>query len=186
MSDLYLEAELYFRELEREKKDTLAAEQYITQTLNKALAGQDFDLLLSLIPYIETGEGALAYKYLGKTHRILRILHIIELELKYRKTPFSTDCTDGKSLWEKYMLSLFAFRRLLFQLSDTSMEEAAFYLEQARLSIFAVYVIIKDDLILPEASLYEKIIDICSDCWDESDIQLLLSLIQNDNKEALS
>lgn len=178
MTNLSLEAEQYFRELESEKEATQAAEQSITNTLERALKMQDTDLLLTLIPYIETGEGHLAYKYLGETHRILRMLHIIELERKYHKNLFSSGCSDKKSLWEKYMLSLFAFRRLLFQLSDTSVEEAALYLQQADLSVFAVYVILKDDLILPDASLYEEIIRICSDRWSEGDIQLLLSLIR--------
>ena len=108
------------------------------------------------------------------------MLHIIELEQKYQKKLFSSGCTCKNSLWEKYMLSLFAFRRLLFQLSHDSMEEAAFYLQQAELSVFAVYVILKDDLIVPDDSLYEQIIHICSNHWDSGDIRLLLTLVQSE------
>ena len=78
------------------------------------------------------------------------------------------------------MLALFAFRRLLFQLSDTSVEEAASYLQRADLSVFAVYVILKDDLIVPDDSLYEQIISICSNHWDSGDIRLLLTLVQSE------
>lgn len=180
MSHLSLEAELYFQELEAEKDAALAAEQTITNTLDRALKAQDTDLLLTLIPYIETGEGHLAYKYRGEIHRILRMLHIIELEQKYQKELFSSGCTCKDSLWEKYMLALFAFRRLLFQLSDTSVEEAASYLQRADLSVFAVYVILKDDLIVPDDSLYEQIISICSNHWDSGDIRLLLTLVQSE------
>lgn len=168
--------ELYFKELSQNKAAIAMADQYITEILNDALASPDYDRLLSLIPYIEAGNGRLAYQCLGEHHRILHILHIISLELKYKKSLFSSGCTDRKSLLEKYMLSLFAFRRLLFRLSESSFAEAASYLCKNELSVFAVYTIIQNELIIPDYSLYEKIVDIYSDYWSNKDIQLLRSL----------
>ncbi len=182
MNNLSSEAEQYFQELDRDKKATLAASLHIDATLDEALDArkrgcQDIPLLLSLIPYIENGDGELPYKYIGETHRILRILHIIEMEYKYHMPLFCSECKGKASLVEKYMLTLFAIRRLLFHLSDASVEDAIFCLRQNPLSVFAVYVITQDDLILPDQTLYQKIGEIYSDYWNESEKQLFLSLI---------
>lgn len=184
MNTLSSEAEQYFQELSRDREATQAACSHIDNTLNEALnmdktGRQDIDLLLSLIPYIESGDGELPYKYIGETHRIFRILHIIEMENKYQMTLFCSGCNDKASLMEKYMLTLFAFRRLLFHLSDASAEDAVTYLQQNPLSVFAVYVITQDDLILPDAKLYEKIAEIYCDLWSHSTHQLFLSLTRS-------
>ena len=47
------------------------------------------------------------------------------------------------------------------------------------LSVFAVYTITQDDLIIPNDILYERIINLYSDFWNIGDIQLLLSLISS-------
>ncbi len=171
--------EKYFEELSQNNEAISTADQFITNTLTQALASSDLDRLLALIPYIETGDGSLAYKHLGELRRILRILHIISLEHKYQRHLFSVGCSDRKSLLDKYMLSLFSFRRLLFQLSQASIEEASLCLRQNMLSVFAVYTITQDDLIIPNDILYERIINLYSDFWNIGDIQLLLSLISS-------
>ena len=178
MDRLNLEAEKYFDQLEKDKEATKKAHQYIIDTINSALSKQDISLLLSLIPYIEEGEGHLAYQYIGEIHRTLQILHIIQLESHYQKEPFCTDCQDNAALTEKYFLSLFAFRRLLFQLSEDSFNEAVFYLQNRSISVFAVYTITQNELIIPDAALYENLLDVYSEIWSDADIQLFLSLIQ--------
>lgn len=183
MNTLSSEAEQYFHELSQDREATKTACFHIDHTLDEALniqktGRQDIDLLLSLIPYIESGAGELPYKYIGETHRIFRILHIIEMEHKYQLTPFCFGCNDKVSLIEKYMLALFAFRRLLFHLSDASVEDAIFFLRQNPLSVFAVYVITQDDFILPDKALYQKIGEIYADYWSEEEQQLFLSLAQ--------
>ena len=137
---------------------------------------QDVKALLDLIPYIEQGKGALAYEHIGESRRILRILHIIQLELAYQKTPFFLHCVDKDSLMEKYMVSLFALRRLFFQLSEDSVIEAADWLLHNKLSVFAVYVMTQEDLINADNALYDKIVEICSAYWNDGDKQLFLSL----------
>lgn len=183
MNTLTSEAEQYFHELNRDKNATRAACLRIDNTIDETLNGQkngrqNIDLLLSLIPFIESGDGKLPYKYIGETHRILRILHIVEMEYKYQMPLFCYGCNDKASLVEKYMLSMFALRRLLFHLSDVSTEEAVLYLQQNPLSVFAVYIITQDDLIRPDHTLYHKIAKIYSDYWNESEYQLFLSLTQ--------
>lgn len=176
---LCVEAEKYFEQLEKDTEATWKAHQHIIGTINNALAKQDIPLLLSLIPYIEEGEGHLAYQYIGEIHRTLQILHIIRLERHYKKELFCADCKDNDALIEKYLLSLFAFRRLLFQLSEESFHEAVYYLHNHPLSVFAAYVITKNELIIPEDSLYENLLAIYYGIWSNDDVQLFLSLIQS-------
>lgn len=173
------ELELYFQKKERNNEAARIANLHISQMLSHALPLQDIDSCLALIPYIKSGDGLWAYKYSAEVQRIFVILHIIEFEYKNSKTLFCSTCIDQDSLLEKYMLSLFAFRRLIFQLSATSVEEAVCYLSRIDLSIFAVYFIIQNDLIIPNNALYEKIIQIYTKTgtWSNDDIFQLLSLI---------
>lgn len=120
LSDLRQEAEEYFQQMRLDSDAAQTAYQHILTTIDAALAGADYSSLYKLIPYIEEGEGHLAFQYIGKTHRLLRMLNIIALEDKYRKILFCNGCDSAEALWEKYMLTLFAFRRLLFQLSEES------------------------------------------------------------------
>lgn len=171
------EAEKYFEQLEQDKESTKKAHRYIIDTINNALANRDIPLLLSLIPYIEEGEGYLAYQYIGEIHRTLQILHIIQLECHHQKIPFCADCPDNDALMGKYMLTLFAFRRLLFQLSEESFHEAVYFLQSRPISVFAVYVITQNELIIPDEALYENLLTIYSGIWSDADVQLFLSMI---------
>lgn len=175
-SQLNSSTEAFFQELEKNKRALQDSWVYIAGTLNTALVQQDAETLLSLIPYMEQGEGTLAYAHIGESRRLLRILHIIQLELAYRKMPFFLQCTDKDSLMEKYMLSLFALRRLAFQLAEDSVREAQDYLSASRLSVFAIYIILQEDLICPTQALYDSILSLCSAYWSDNDKQLFLSL----------
>ncbi len=183
MNKLNAEAEEYFEELRRNRKATEAASLFISNILDQALNddegnGQNIPLLLSLITYIEFEDGEMPYKYIGETHRILRILYIIRMEQKYQMSLFCTGCGSGAALMEKYMLTLFALRRLLFHLSDASVEDAVFYLKQNPVSVFAVYMMAQDDLIRPDQTFYQEIARLYSTYWSDSEQELFHSLIQ--------
>ena len=175
-SQCNVSTETFFKNLEENRNAIQNSWSYITETLNTALEYQDTDKLLRLIPYIEQGEGTLAYEYIGESRRVLQILHIIQLELTYQKTPFFLHCTDKDSLMEKYMLSLFAIRRLFFQLSADSVREASGFLQHNKLSVFAIYIMTREDLTGAGSALYDKIAEICSAYWNDGDKQLFLSL----------
>lgn len=175
-SQLNLSTDIFFQQLKENQGAIDAAWSHITKTIDNALISQDYPALLNLIPYIEQGEGTLAYEHIVESRRVLRILHIIQLELKYQKAPFSLHCTTMDSLMEKYMLALFAFRRLQFGLSEASMEEAAGWLLSSRLSVFSVYVITQEDLTSPTNSFYHAITEIFTGYWDNDDKKLFLSL----------
>lgn len=182
---LYANLEHQFQIIDKDMQTAKDAERYIVDVLDRVLSSQDVALCLSLISYMDSENGRLAYRYCSKTRRISTILHITELEKKSGTKLFISDCCDESSLMEKYMLSLFAFRRLLFRLSDASTDDAIQYLRQKQLSVFAVHLITQNDLIIPDASLYEKIIEIYSGFWNDHDIHQLLYLIAHSitNKE---
>lgn len=175
--ELSTEAEEYFSQMKLDEDATHKAYQHILNTIDLALPSRDYTTLLELIPYIEKGDGYLAFQYIGKTHRILRLLHIIELEHKFQKPLFSDACNSTEELLEKYMLTLFSLRRLLFHLSDVSMNEAVCYLKEHPISYLAAYVMTQDELLIPNQMLYENIAALYSEEWPEEDIRQFFSLI---------
>lgn len=175
--DLGPEPENYFRQLEQDHDATQRAYRHILTTFNTALPGRDYAALYDMIPYIESGEGHLAFQYIGKTRRFLRMLNIIALEGKYRKRMFCDNCDSADALWEKYMLTLFSFRRLLFQLSDESVSEAIAYLQEHPVSHFATYIIVQDELMIPDQALYETLALIHAQEWNQADIQQFFALV---------
>lgn len=162
------EADLFFQELADNIPAAMQANAQIEATINQALATRNISLLLSLIPYIEEGEGHPAFQYLGETHRVLRILHLVQLEHKYNMQLFIQNCETNSALMEKYMLTLFAFRRLLFCLSEGSMAEAVSWLQQSELSVFAVYIMTRDELLHPTDEFYELLLNLYSSQWSSN------------------
>lgn len=178
LSELTAKSEQYFAEVKLNQKDAQEAYTFILNEADSALKEQDIPTLLSLVSYIENGKGHIAYQYIGKTQRFLRLLHIIEIEYKYQKYLFSDGCDNTNMLIEKYMLTLFSFRRLIFHLSDTSVYEAVCYLQNQPISHFAAYIISHDELMIPNQNFYETIAAIYCNQWSEADIQQFFSLIQ--------
>lgn len=166
------EVDQYFRELKEHKEEIQAAYYYITDTITSALQKEDYSLMLSLIAYIESQEGQMSYRFSGKPHRILRYLHIIELEYKYHCTLFCDGCQDSESLYDKYVSSLLAMRRIVFRLSPESVAEACDFLRANTLSPFAIYTIANNDLIKPDSDFYKQISDIYQNIWNETENQL--------------
>lgn len=176
LTEFLEENEEFFRQQELDRNAAEAAYSQLLTAIDTALATENYTALPELIPYIETGDGYLAYKYIGKTHRWLRILNILTLEQKFHKLLFCSGCHNAEALWEKYMLSVFAFRRLHFRLSPQSAEEAAAYLACNPISPFAAYLIATDELLIPDQSLYSSLASIMRDWWSDEDAQQFFTL----------
>lgn len=166
----------YFLQMKQDQEITQKSYQHILTTIDTALATEKYDALWALIPYIESGDGRLAFQYIGQTHRFLRILNILMLENKYQKTLFCQGCGSAAALWEKYMLTLFAFRRLLFRLSEESFFEAVSYLQSCPVSHFAAYIMVQDELIIPDQTFYETLASVYAQKWRTADMQQFFSL----------
>lgn len=168
MSTPYInnEAEEYFQTLEENKEALEVCYRHICDTINRALAIQDYELLFSLISYIESGAGHLAFEHIGEARIILRVLNIIALEHKYLGNTFASNCACLEELMDKYRLTLFAFRRVLFRLSDSSIDEAVEYLQGNVISHFAVYMITKEELLVETSVFYEALMIIYAPYWE--------------------
>lgn len=166
------EANQYIKELAENKETIWSTYQYVTDTITQSLQAEDYDRLFSLIQYIEGLENTLSYSYTGRLHRILRYLHIIQLEYKYQCPLFCDGCLDADSIHDKYITCLFALRRLTFRLSPESVEEAKSFLHANILSPFAIYTISSGDRIEATPSYYMQILDLYSDIWSEMEIQI--------------
>lgn len=173
----------FFTKFTKCKDTTLLAYEYIRNTANDALNRKDHHALLELISYMESGEGYYAFRYIGEARRIFRILNIISLENKFQKVPFCHDCASLETLMDKYVMVLFALRRLIFQLSDSSIDEALFFLHNKRISPFAIYVLTKDELIIPNTNLYKTILRLYKDIWSDDDVQQFIALINSSNNK---
>lgn len=161
------EAEIYFQQLKMDRKETDIASRYIEDTLDMALDIGDISSLLSLIPFIESGKGQYAWEYKNETRRILRILYIIQWEKEYDLTLFSLGCKTKAELMEKYIVTLFALRRLGFGLSEDSKSEAKRFLVSADLSPFALYIILQSELLPSDKEIYHELEILYADLWDE-------------------
>lgn len=173
----------YFKESVENKETFQSTYQHITDTISHALQAEDYVNLLSIIQYIESPEGQLAYRFSGKTHRILRYLHIIRMEYKYQCPLFCEGCQDADSLYAKYVSCMFAIRRLTFRLSPESVEEAESFLRNTVLSPFAVYTIVTNDRIEATNNLYMQILDLYSDIWSDTEIQIFTAFTNSGGNE---
>ena len=177
-----LEAECYFRQLEEEWPKVEEACRYINGRMREALADGDDRKLLSLIPYMESGKGKRAWKYVGGVRKILRVLQTISLETKYRMIPFHSGCGSKEELMEKYQVMVFALRRLENRLSEESVAEAKRFLKGAGISPFAVYLALQNELFLDKAQKHGKLAEVFVDTWTEGEKLLFAQLTDMERK----
>lgn len=178
------EAEIYFRQLKEALSETKSACQYIDEVLDEALSTQNNSVLLSLIPYMESGKGKLAWKYVGGTRRILQILYIVRLEEKYHMELFCKGCRSKEELTEKYLVMLFALRRLVFCLSEESVEEAEQFLKSAGLSPFALHVVLQNELLPADLSIYQQLTNLFTESWNEEEKLLFIGMAEMAGEES--
>ena len=171
------ESEHFFEQYSKEYPIAQSTFKQILQIIDQALSQNDCSLLLSQISYIESDNGYLTFQYIGEARYLLRILNIIDLEEKYQTASFIDQITNYYKLVEKYKLSLFALRRILFALSNESVAEAAEFLIQNHLSPFAIYVLLKEELILPTKPLLDKIMNLYHSQWSNQEQHLFKQLI---------
>ena len=173
------ELEAFFQELSQMSSKAELSYQYLLEHINLALSQHDIPALLKLIPYIETGEGYSAFKYIGKTSRIFRILNIIEFENKFDFPLFLTGCSDTQSLLDKYMITLFALRRLSFRLSENSIDEAVSFLRTVSFSYFCIYVLITTESLTADETFIDLILYTFQTHWSNEDKRNFLTLMNS-------
>ena len=153
--NLEQEAEEYFYKLHNEYPFALEAYNTILSSLNSLIKDNNWNGISSLIEYIENGYGHYAFSYIGLTHRWLRILYILQIENKYpSSTLFSSNCTTANELMDKYELTLFALRRILFHFTEESLTDALTWLQYNTIPYIAIQVILQGENINPDQQFY--------------------------------
>lgn len=182
LTELYQNTEKHYRQLAQDLDAAQNAYENIISSIDTALESKNYDILPELITYMENGEGELALRYMDKAHRFLCVLNIVTLELKYRKELFCADCSSAETLWEKYTLTVFAFRRLLLRLSEESVRDAVYYLQSTPISPFAAYMITQDARMIPTQDYYKTLATIYAEHWSTDDLRTFSSLAGRDTK----
>ncbi|MCM1126803.1 MAG: hypothetical protein NC429_10050 [Lachnospiraceae bacterium] len=177
-------AEFHFRQLQEELPEIKAACRHIDEVLDKALDMQDISALLTLIPYIESDKGKLAWKHMGETRRILQILSIIRLEAKYQEPLFCSGCRSKEELLEKYLVMLFALRRIAFWLSGESVDEAEQFLKSADLSPFAVHAALQNERIPSNRENYQYLSNLLRESWNAEERLLFMQMAEMAEEES--
>lgn len=180
------EAEIYFRQLKADQKRIELALRYIDDTLNTALEIEDISALCFLIPYMESGNGKYAWEYKSESRKVLRILYIIHLEAEYGLPLFSVGCRTKEELMEKYMVLLFALRRLKFELSEASKAEAEQFLLSAGISPFALHMVLQSELLSSDIRIYQELENLFHDSWDEVERNLFARMAEAAGKESVN
>lgn len=175
-NNLAEESQILFDDIKKNKKTAVNSYEHILSVINTALSERRYDSLTELYSFIINGEGKYAYNYIGRTNRILRILKIIIMEREFNKALFCTDCQNFDMLWEKYLLTVFAMRRILFRLSDQSVSEAVMYLQNNPVSVIAAHILSSEEVMLPDDRFYDSLISCYSNIWTANDVSQLLSL----------
>lgn len=172
------EAEIFFRQLREDLLELREACRYIDNRLDEALNAQDNEALLSVIPFIESGKGKTAWKYVGETRRLLQILSAIRLEVRYHTEIFCTGCQSIAELEVKYLVMLFALRRLTFCLSEESVKEAEKFLKTANLSPFILHVVLQNEVLPSDMRVYRRLEDLLDGIWNEEERHLFLQMAE--------
>lgn len=171
----------FFKHLAQYKEKSQDAYKYIVEHIDKALANSDYEKLLDLIPYMTSGDGYYAFRYNGEARRVFRILSIISLEHSFKKTLFCAGCSSFEQLMEKYLLSLFALRRITMNLSLESVEDAIYYLQSQNLTYISLCFILRDELIPNNTEMHQTLINIFKNHWTVQEIQQFPALITSMN-----
>jgi hypothetical protein len=107
---------------------------------------------------------------------LLRILYILQIENKYlAPSPLSSACDNANELIDKYMLTLFALRRILFHFTEESLTDALIWLQCNAVSYIAVQIIIQGERIIPDQQFYSYL-NIRSCRWTIINLHLLFAV----------
>lgn len=177
LEEALLDSEEFLTEYNVKYPAALSVYEQISHIVDSALESGNHESLLSLISYMESEEGYPTFQYVSEARYLFRILNILSLENKYHLSSFSYNIHTKQELIHKYKVSLFSLRRILFALSVASSTEAEDFLLENPLSPFAVYIMSKEELIVPNILFFQKIEALYHSLWDNTEVLLFRQLI---------
>lgn len=164
--------------LEKNKGAIKAIQERINHKIEEILTNPQESKVDELIEYIENGQGNLAFRFVGESRRVLRVMHILQMEIKFGGNLICKGCINKDALMQKYKAILYACRRILFEFHGGMLAEAKECLLQLAPSPFAIYIMCNDDLICASNTFFETIKDEMKSVWNPKEIALFQMMIE--------
>lgn len=158
-------ADQFFADIVAGREKIEESKKVIFNMMDLAVKDNRRDIFESLISYITKKNGQYALHYVGEATRILNLCQIISMEYEFGERLLHDGCDGYESLKEKYFLTIYALRRILFALSEVSVEEAKSYLQSTAPSYLAVHLILEREIFRVDEVFMERIIDIFRSIW---------------------
>ena len=177
LNDTLLESEEFLSEYSNKYPAVASAYEELSQRVNLALKISNIESIFPLISYMESEDGYPLFQFISEARYLYRILSILTLEHRYKLHSFAYNIDSKNKLIKKYKLSLFSVRRILFDLSAESVSEAEVFLINNSISPIAIYIIAKEELIIPSHVLFRKIEELFQSHWSIIETQLFHQLI---------
>ncbi len=184
LDEILLESEEFLTKYSQTYPDAVSSFERFSLMVDSALEKGNIDALLPLISYMESNEGYPMFQYISEARYLFRILNILTMEHKYQLKLFSYNTNNKNILIHKYKLTLFALRRILFSLSPESIAEAESFLLENVLSPFAIYILAKEELLLPNRTFFQKIEALYQPLWNNTELQIFHQLITTFTEES--
>lgn len=140
--DVLKECDENMRQLEQDKAYCFEKYEEIRTHIDFCLTNKDYSSLMTLFEYFKEADYKPHLHITAETFRVMTLLQFLSMELEIGKTPFVSSANDFASFMEQYTLTIFALRRLEFEISDQAMAEAVAYLNSIPFNIYSAMIII--------------------------------------------
>lgn len=177
-SDLCRQVDEYFEQYQGKIASAETEWKKITEAIDEGLQENYHEVFHKVSEYMTQGSGKAAAENIGEALRGLRVCNIVDMELEYGMQPLCRECRSLGDLLDKYMLVLFSLRRLCFDLSMESMEEAGAFLTNNQISVICVAVLLREELIAYDDWGLKRICDNMKDVWTKKDVAMLQALLE--------
>lgn len=152
--DVLKECDENMRQLEQDKAYCFQKYGEIRTHIDLCLKNKDYPSLMTLSEYFKEADDKPHLHITSETIRVITLLQFLTMELEIGKTPFISSANDFATFMEQYTLTIFALRRLEFEISDQAMEEAVAYLNSIPFNIYSAMIIIDSEYFENYEKLY--------------------------------
>lgn len=155
---IYFEDE--FKLINKSKDLVLDFDNNLWELIAMFLEVQSNETLEVLNDFIEKEKNSLAFQLSCDSIRARRLINIFTKEKECSFNSFASNVKTIEQLKEKYLLTIFAIRRIELNPSDKMFEEGVLFLINNNISPVAIVKVIEEELIVEKIKTREKINEI--------------------------
>lgn len=155
---MYFEDE--FKLINKSKDLVLNFDKNLWEMIAMFLEVQSNETLEILNDFIEKEKNSLAFQFSCDSIRARRLINIFTKEKECSFNSFASNVKTIEQLKEKYLLTIFAIRRIELNPSDKMFEEGVLFLINNNISPVAIVKVIEEELIVEKIKTREKINEI--------------------------